>query len=62
MDFLNARAEFGKQLQEEQSKMSEHEVSWKCEEWAKTLALARLDTRPPTESGTGIAGVAGSLA
>ena len=29
---LSATAESGKQLQERQSKMSEHEVSWKCED------------------------------
>ena len=31
-DLLNAMAESGKRLQEGQSKMSEHEVLWKCED------------------------------
>ena len=32
VDLLNAMADSGKQLQEKQSKMSQHEVPWKCED------------------------------
>ena len=32
MNLLSAMAESGKRLQERQSKMSEHKVSWKCED------------------------------
>ena len=31
-DLLNATVDSGRQVQEKQSKMSEHEVSWKCED------------------------------
>ena len=53
---VERNGEPGKRLQEKQSKMSEHEVSWKCEDsppWRvgrKTLALTRLDIRQPNGS------------
>ena len=52
INLLNATAESGKRPPEMQSKMSELEVSWKCEDAsmvnrARMLESTRLDTRPP---------------